>query len=140
VADPLYGYQSINVDTQKQTPHSLLHWMRRMIAIRKQYQVFGRGTLEFLSPTNEKILAYLRTYEQQTVLLVHNLAESAQAVELALGRFKGIVPIELFGDSRFPQIGEAPYMLSLGPYGSYWFCLPAVRSWDSTYNMDWSAI
>ena len=91
-----------------------------MIAIRKQHKVFGRGTLEFLTPSNEKILAYLRTYEEETVLLVHNLAESAQAVELDLARFKGIVPIELFGDSRFPEIGEHPYVLTLGPYGSYW--------------------
>ncbi len=140
VTDPVYGYQSINVDTQKQTPHSLLHWMRRMIAIRKRHKVFGRGTLEFLAPSNEKILAYLRTYEAETVLLVHNLAESAQAVELNLTRFKGIVPIELFGDSRFPQIGDHPYVLTLGPYGSYWFSLPTVRAWDSTYNLEWSAI
>ena len=140
VTDPVYGYQSINVDTQKQTPHSLLHWMRRMIAIRKRHKVFGRGALEFLAPSNEKILAYLRLYEEETVLLVHNLAESAQAVELNLARFKGIVPVELFGDSRFPQIGDHPYVLSLGPYGSYWFSLPAVRAWDSTYNIEWSAI
>jgi maltose alpha-D-glucosyltransferase/alpha-amylase len=140
VTDPVYGYQAINVDSQKQTPHSLLHWTRRMIAVRKRHKVFGRGTLEFLTPANEKILAYVRTYEGQSVLLVHNLAESAQAVELNLSRFKGIVPIELFGDSRFPQIGDQPYVLSLGPYGSYWLSLPAARSWDSTYNMEWSAI
>ena len=82
VADAIYGYQSINVEAQKPVAHSLLNWMRRMIAIRKQHKVFGRGTLEFLNPANEKILAYLRSYENETVLMVHNLAESAQPLEL----------------------------------------------------------
>jgi maltose alpha-D-glucosyltransferase/alpha-amylase len=140
VADPLYGYQSINVEIQQQTPHSLLHWMRRLITIRKQHRVFGRGTLEFLSPTNEKVLAYLRRHEQETVLLIHNLADSSQAVELDLKRFKGIVPIELFGDSRFPEIHDQPYVLTLAPYGSYWLKLPPIRTWDRPYNIEWSAI
>ncbi len=140
VADAVYGYQSVNIEAQKQATHSLLNWMRRMIAIRKKHKVFGRGTLEFLNPTNEKILAYLRAYEQQTVLLVHNLAESSQAVELDLGRFKGVVPEELFGESRFPVIGERPYVLTLGPYSYYWIHLPAARSRNSPYSMEWSAI
>ena len=124
VADAVYGYQSVNIEAQKQATHSLLNWMRRMIAIRKKHKVFGRGTLEFLSPSNEKILAYIRAYEQQTVLLVHNLAESSQAVELDLGRYKDIIPEELFGESRFPVISERPYVLTLGPYSSYWLHLP----------------
>jgi maltose alpha-D-glucosyltransferase/alpha-amylase len=140
VSDPLYGYQSINVEIQQQTPHSLLHWMRRMIGIRKRHRVFGRGTLEFLAPANQKILAYLRRYEEDTVLLVHNLADSSQAVELDLKRFKGIVPIELFGDTRFPEIHDQPYVLTLSPYGSYWLSLPPIRTWDHPYNIEWSAI
>ena len=140
VTDAVYGYQSVNIEAQKQATHSLLNWMRRMIAIRKKHKVFGRGTLEFLSPANEKILVYLRAYEQQTVLLVHNLAESSQAVELELGRYKDIVPEELFGESRFPVISERPYVLTLGPYSSYWLHLPAVRSRTSAYSMEWSAI
>ena len=140
VTDAVYGYQSVNIEAQKQATHSLLNWMRRMIGIRKQHKVFGRGALEFLSPTNEKILAYVRTYEQQTVLLVHNLAESSQAVELELGRYKDIVPEELFGGSRFPAISERPYVLTLGPYSSYWLHLPVMRSRTNTYSMEWSAI
>lgn len=140
VADSVYGYPSINVEAQRQVPHSLLHWMRRMIAIRKQHKVFGRGTLEFLTPSNEKILAYLRVYGSDAVLLVHNLAGSAQPVELDLRRFKGVSPVELFGESRFPPIGDSPYLLSLGPYGSYWFNLPPVRSWEGEYGLEWSAI
>lgn len=140
VADSVYGYQSINVEAQRQVPHSLLHWMRHMIAIRKQHQVFGRGTLEFLAPSNEKILAYVREYEGDAVLLVHNLAGSAQPVELDLRRFQGRSPVELFGESRFPPIGELPYLLSLGPYGSYWFSLPTARSWEREYGLEWSAI
>ncbi|MDR4479209.1 MAG: maltose alpha-D-glucosyltransferase [Nitrospira sp.] len=140
VADAVYGYQSVNIEAQKQATHSLLNWMKRMIAIRKKHKVFGRGTLEFLSPANEKVLAYLRTYEQQRVLLVHNLSESAQAVELDLQRYKDVVPEELFGEARFPVISERPYVLTLGPYCSYWLHLPAPRSGTSAYSMEWSAI
>jgi maltose alpha-D-glucosyltransferase / alpha-amylase len=140
VADAVYGYQSINVEAQKPVSHSLLNWMRRMISIRKQHKVFGRGTLEFLNPANEKILAYLRSYENETVLMVHNLAESAQPLELDLGRFKGTVPVELFGESRFPEIGERPYVLTVGPYGFYWLNLPGAPRWDNAYNIEWSAI
>lgn len=140
VADPVYGYQAVNIDAQKQATHSLLNWMRRMIAIRKKHQVFGRGTLQFLSPANEKILAYLRVYEQETLLLVHNLAGSSQAVELDLAPFKDVVPEELLGESRFPAIHERPYVLTLGPYSSYWLHLPAARQASSAYSMEWSAI
>ena len=140
VTDAIYGYQSVNIEAQKQATHSLLNWMRRMIAIRKKHKVFGRGTLEFLSPANEKVLAYIRAFEDRTVLLVHNLAESSQAVELDLGRYKDVVPEELFGESRFPAIGERPYVLTLGPYSSYWLNLPAVRPRSNTYSMEWSAI
>lgn len=140
VADPVYGYQAVNIDAQKQATHSLLNWMRRMIAIRKKHQVFGRGTLQFLSPANEKILAYLRVYEHETLLLVHNLAGSSQAVELDLAPFKDVVPEELLGESRFPAIHERPYVLTLGPYSSYWLHLPAARQASSAYSMEWSAI
>jgi len=140
VADPVYGYQAVNIDAQKQATHSLLNWMRRMISIRKKHKVFGRGTLQFLSPANEKILAYLRVYEQETLLLVHNLAGSSQAVELDLAPFKDVVPEELLGESRFPAIHERPYVLTLGPYSSYWLHLPAARQASSAYSMEWSAI
>ncbi len=140
ITDAVYGYQSVNVDAQKQAPHSLLNWMRRMIAVRKQHQVFGRGGLEFLNPSNEKILAYLRVYNDQTVLMVHNLAESSQAVDLDLGRFRGLVPHELFWGSRFPVVGERVYTLTLGPYSSYWLHLPAARRRDNAYTLEWSAL
>ncbi|HQV09851.1 MAG TPA: maltose alpha-D-glucosyltransferase [Nitrospira sp.] len=140
VADAVYGYQAVNIDAQKQATHSLLNWMRRMIAIRKKHKVFGRGTLQFLTPANEKVLAYIRAYEQETLLLVHNLAGSSQAVELDLGRYKDVIPEELLGESRFPTIHEQPYVLTLGPYSSYWLHLPAVRPATTAYSMEWSAI
>ncbi|MBX3342640.1 MAG: alpha-glucosidase C-terminal domain-containing protein, partial [Nitrospira sp.] len=140
VADAVYGYQAVNIDAQKQATHSLLNWMRRMIAIRKKHKVFGRGTLQFLSPANEKILAYIRAHDQETLLLVHNLAGSSQAVELDLGRYKDVVPEELIGESRFPTIHEQPYVLTLGPYSSYWLHLPPLRSATNAYSMEWSAI
>src|SRR5690349_12092783 len=90
ITDSVFGYQSVSVEAQLQTPHSLLHWMRRLIAIRKRYQAFGRGTIQFLRPRNEKVLAYLRRYGETSLLLVHNLAASAQAVELDLAPFSGV--------------------------------------------------
>lgn len=140
VVDAVYGYQAVNIDAQNQATHSLLNWMRRMIAIRKKHKVFGRGTLQFLTPANEKVLAYIRAYEQETLLLVHNLAGSSQAVELDLGRYKDVIPEELLGESRFPTIHEQPYVLTLGPYSSYWLHLPAVRPATTAYSMEWSAI
>src|SRR5690606_37241302 len=102
---------------------SLLWWMRRIINLRLQFNAFGRGSFEMLTPDNSKVLAYLREYDGQTLLVVANLSRYTQAVSLDLGRFRGQVPIELFGQSQFPAIGELPYLLTLGPYGFYWFQL-----------------
>lgn len=140
ISDSVYGYQALNVDAQRQSPHSLLHWMRQMIGVRKQHPAFGRGTIIFLRPRTDKVLAYLRVYGDETLLLVHNLAGSAQAVELDLGKYQGATPIELFGDSRFPTIGQQSYTLSLAPYGFYWFNLQRPVSHDSSYGIEGSVI
>ncbi len=121
IANPLYGFASLNVESQTRDAHSLLNWMRRMLALRSQHQVFGRGTLEFLYPANRKIFAYLRRDENETILCVANLARSPQAVELDLREFNGRVPVEMTGGSAFPPIGELTYLLTLPPYGFYWF-------------------
>ena len=121
--DPVYHYQSINVETQRRSPSSLLNWMRRLIAIRKRYPVFGRGQIEFLHPANLAVLAYIRCGEDQTVLVVNNLSRFVQPVELDLSQYLGHVPVELFGETVFPKITEAPYFLSLGPHTFYWFRL-----------------
>jgi maltose alpha-D-glucosyltransferase/alpha-amylase len=123
IMDPLYGYQAINVEAQERAPFSLFNWMKRMIGLRKQFKVFGRGSLEFLPPQNRKVLAYLRTHEDDTVLCVANLARSVQPVELDLQRFKGLVPVEMLGLTEFPRIGELPYFLTLPGYTFYWFRL-----------------
>ncbi len=140
ITDSVYGYQAINVEAQQQSPHSLLHWMKRMIAVRKQHPAFGRGTLTFLRPRNDKVIAYLREYREDTLLLVQNLAASAQPVELDLAKFQGAVPIELFGNSRFPAVGTQPYTLSLGPYGYYWFILRKPSRQDETYGIEGSVV
>jgi maltose alpha-D-glucosyltransferase/alpha-amylase len=121
--DPVYGYQAVNVEAQLRTSSSLLRWLRRFIALRKEHPVFGLGSFEALTPGNEKIFACIRTYEDDVVLCVHNLARSAQAVELDLSRYNGRRPVELFGRSRFPKIGELPYLLTLAPRGFFWFGL-----------------
>ncbi len=121
--DPVYGYQAVNVEAQLRHSTSLLRWMRRFIAMRKEHPVFGLGTYEPLTPSNGRIFAHIRRYEDDLVLCVHNMARSAQAVELDLSEYEGRYPIELFGRSRFPRIGELPYLLTLAPRGFYWFQL-----------------
>jgi maltose alpha-D-glucosyltransferase/alpha-amylase len=123
IMDPVYGYQAINVEAQERAPFSLLNWMKRMIGLRKQFQVFGRGTIEFLPVENRKILAYLRRYKDDEVLCVANLSRSVQPCELDLSRFKGRTPVEMLFLTEFPAIGELPYFLTLPGYFSYWFRL-----------------
>ena len=123
IADPVYGYQAVNVEAQRQASTSLLAWTRRLVAARKRSKVFGRGTLRFLTPTNTRVLVHLREHAGETVLLVHNLAPSAEAVELDLAEFRGAVPVELLGGSRFPAVADRPYVLTMAPHGSYWLRL-----------------
>ena len=123
IQDPIYGYQAVNVEADHADPSSLLNWMRRMIAVRKNHAVFGRGEMRLLYPSNRKVLAYLREHEGQTVLCVANLSRSAQAAEIDLATFRGRVPVELSGRSPFPPIGEMPYLLTLPAYGFFWFLL-----------------
>jgi maltose alpha-D-glucosyltransferase/alpha-amylase len=121
--DPVYGYQSVNVEAQLRTPTSLLRWLHRFIALRKEHPVFGLGTYEPLRPENPRIFAHIRRWEEDIVLCVHNVARSAQAVELDLSAFDGYVPEEMFGRTNFPAIGELPYLLTLAPRGFFWFLL-----------------
>ncbi|EJC83561.1 trehalose synthase [Rhizobium leguminosarum bv. trifolii WSM2297] len=125
VADPLYGFEAVNVEAQSTDAHSLLNWTRKMLALRGRHPAFGRGSLRFLAPENRKILAYLREYEGETLLCVANLSRLPQAVELDLSSFEGRVPIELTGMSPFPPIGQLTYLLTLPPYGFFWFQLEA---------------
>ena len=128
VMDPVYGFYAVNVEAQAADLHSLLNWMRRMLTVRKRHRAFGRGALTFLYPGNRKVLAYLRTYalpdaETETILCVCNVSRTAQAVELQLGNCEGRVPVDLIGGAAFPPIGQLPYLLTLPPYGFYWFIL-----------------
>jgi maltose alpha-D-glucosyltransferase/alpha-amylase len=121
VADPVYGFQAVNVEAQERVPGSLLNWMKRLIRVRRAHPVFGRGSLEFLHPENRRVLAYLREHDGTTILCVANLSRFAQFVELDLSRFNGRQPIELIGRVHFPRIGELPYLLTLGPHDFFWF-------------------
>jgi maltose alpha-D-glucosyltransferase/alpha-amylase len=121
--DPVFGYQSVNVEAQLRSPTSLLRWLRRFIELRKAHPVFGLGDYEALRADNPRIFAHVRTYEGDIVLCVHNLARSAQAVELDLRRWAGKVPVEMLGQTPFPAIGELPYLLTLGARGFFWFQL-----------------
>jgi maltose alpha-D-glucosyltransferase / alpha-amylase len=123
ISNPVYGYSAVNVDAQLRNESSLLHWTRKLIRVRKSTRIFSRGSIEFLKPENHRVLAYVRSLGEERVLVVNNLASTAQAVELDLRGLAGAIPIEMFGRSLFPRIGEAPYVLTLGPYDFYWFRL-----------------
>ncbi len=123
IMDTVYGYESVNVEAQLRGRASLLNWMQRVLALRKNHQAFGRGKLVFLHPRNRKILAYFRLYEDDVILCVTNLSRAAQAVELDLSAYKGFVPVELMGRAAFPPIGELPYLLTLPGHNYYWFKL-----------------
>ena len=120
IMDPVWGYEGLNVEAQQGDPSSLLSWMRNMIALRKLFQVFGRGTLSFLNPTNRKILAYIREFQNERVLCVANLSRFAQPVELDLAAYAGMVPVEMLGYVEFPKIRTTGYPLTVGPYGFLW--------------------
>jgi maltose alpha-D-glucosyltransferase/alpha-amylase len=119
--DPIYGYQTINVEAQERDGSSLLQWMKNLIGLRKLFPVFGTGSLEFLHPANRKILAYVRRHDADVILCVANLSRSVQPVELDLSPFAGFTPVEMLGYTDFPVVGNEPYFLTLGPYGFYWF-------------------
>src|SRR5215469_5140935 len=120
IMDPVWGYEATNVEAQQGDPSSLLNWMRNMIALRKLFAVFGRGTIEFLDPSNRKVLAYLRQYQGEQVLCVANLSRFAQPVDLNLSALEGLVPVEMLGYVDFPVIERHPYRLTLAPYSFLW--------------------
>ncbi|MGI3777584.1 MAG: maltose alpha-D-glucosyltransferase [Janthinobacterium lividum] len=150
IMDAMYGFQAVNVESQARDQHSLLNWMRRMLAVRGHHRAFGRGTQKFLYPNNRKVLAYLRELEDgngveghgadghggegETLLCVSNLSRAAQAVELDLSAFEGRVPIDLVGGSVFPPIGQLTYLLTLPPYGFFWFRLASATQTPSWHT------
>ncbi|MGH7808322.1 MAG: maltose alpha-D-glucosyltransferase [Thermodesulfobacteriota bacterium] len=123
IIDPEYHYEAVNVENQQRNPTSLLWWMRRVIAMRKRFKAFGRGSIEFLNPANPKVLAFIRQYEDEIILVVVNLSRFSQVVELDLSKFAGYMPEEVFGGNRFPIIKDSPYVLTLGFHDYFWFSL-----------------
>lgn len=123
IVDSEYHYEAINVEAQRANTNSLWWWMKRLLATRARYQAFGRGTFELLYPDNRKVLAFIRTYNGEHILVVANLSRFSQTVELDLSPFQGAVPVEIFGRVKFPQIADAPYFLSISPHAFYWFAL-----------------
>jgi len=121
--DPEYHFETVNVEAQEDNPHSLLWWMRRIIAQRRRFTAFGRGETHFLTPDNRRILAFVRTHGDERVLVVANLSRYVQYAEVDLSDFAGLVPVEVFGQTEFPPIGQARYVLTMGPHNFYWFSL-----------------
>jgi maltose alpha-D-glucosyltransferase/alpha-amylase len=123
ISNPVFGYQAVNVESQRRSDHSLLSWMKKLLRLWKSSPVFSSGTIRFVNPKNHRILAYFRELGGETVLVVNNLSRTAQPVELDLREFKGAIPIEMFGGNPFPRVGDLPYFLTLGPYHFFWFSL-----------------
>ena len=121
--DPVYGYQAVNVEAEQRHPTSFLQWFRKLLAVRKQHPVFGLGSFESLNPHNPAIFPYVRKWNDDIVLIVNNLAGTAQAAELDLSAYEGMYPVEMLGGQSFPRIGELPYLLTFGPHSFYWFQL-----------------
>ena len=128
IIDPQYHYEQVNVEVQQSSPYSLLWWTKRLIAMRKRYRAFGRGTMEFLYPENRKILVFIRRFEDETILVVANLSRLVQCFEVDLSQYRGMVPVELSGGTRFPEITDRPYFLNLSPFAFYWFALEKQRA------------
>jgi maltose alpha-D-glucosyltransferase/alpha-amylase len=123
IMDPVYGYEAVNVEAQSRNIASLLSWTKRLIAVRKSSQVFGRGSLAFIRTRNRSVMVYARQYENEVILCVANLSRSAQATEIDLSPWRGRSPLEMLGRRNFPPIGEQPYVVTLAPYGFFWFYL-----------------
>jgi maltose alpha-D-glucosyltransferase/alpha-amylase len=125
--EPEYHYEAVNVEAQQANPQSLLWWMKRLLALSRRFKAFGRGTFELLAPENRRVLAFVRRYQDEVILVVANLSRFAQHADLDLRSLKGRIPVELFGRSAFPRIGDSPYLLTLGPHAFYWFALELPR-------------
>jgi maltose alpha-D-glucosyltransferase/alpha-amylase len=123
IMDPIYGFATVNVEAQERSPSSLLHWVRRLIGVRRAHKVFGRGSITFLHPENRRIAAYLREHDGESVLCVANLSRSPQAATLDLTRYCGRTPVEMTGWSAFPTIVDDRYVLTLPGHSFYWFVL-----------------
>ncbi|HZO93712.1 MAG TPA: maltose alpha-D-glucosyltransferase [Candidatus Baltobacteraceae bacterium] len=135
IMDVVYGYQSVNVEAQSAVPGSLINWMRKLIAVRQGYKVFGRGTLAFVNPQNRKVLAYVREHDGETVLCVANLSRAPQQAALDLSAYSGRVPVEMIGWSPFGTITEEKYVVTLPGHGFFWFLLSETAqapAWEST--------
>jgi len=125
ITDPAYHFEAINVEVQQSNPHSLLWWMKRIMALRRRYKAFGRGSVEFLQPQNTKILSFIRRYKDEdvdeTILVIVNLSRFTQSVEIDLSTYKGMTPVEMFGATPFPEIRDTPYTFTMGPHNFFWF-------------------
>src|SRR5262249_45222593 len=123
ILDPEAHFEGFNVEAQQNNRNSMLWWTKRMIAMRKRYKAFGRGTLEFLFPDNSRVLAFIRRYQDEIILVVANLSRFVQFAAINLSEFKGVTPVEVFGRTTFPTIEDSPYLLTLGAHSFYWFAL-----------------
>jgi maltose alpha-D-glucosyltransferase / alpha-amylase len=140
ITDPVYSYQAVNVAAQEKLSTSPLNTVRRLIAARRRSPAFGRGSIEFLRPRNQSVLAYVRRWQDDIVLVVANLSGRSQPVELNLAALEGVTPVEMIGDVRFPPIRREPYFLSLGAHGFYWFRLEGRQRRPVRYGIEDSAI
>ncbi len=132
IMDPVYGYEAVNVEAQSRSLASLLSWTKRLISVRKSSKVFGQGSLSFIRPANRAVLVYVRRLGSEVLVCIANMSRSAQAAEVDLSPWRGRMPLELLGRTKFPPIGDAPYLVTLAPYGFFWFQLCEPETVDMT--------
>jgi maltose alpha-D-glucosyltransferase/alpha-amylase len=128
IIDPEYRYEVINVQSQQSNLHSFLWWMKRLISLRRRFISFGRGETRFLRPGNHRILAFIRSYQDERILVAANLSRFVQYVELDLSELQGATPIDIFGRTEFPTVGASPFPLTLSPHAFYWFILASAKT------------
>ncbi len=133
VIDAEYHYETVNVEAQRNNPYSLWWTVKRLIAVRKRFRAFGQGSFQVLHPENRKVLCFMRVLGEERILVVANLSRYVQCVELDLSEWEGFIPVEIFGRTEFPAIGQSPYFLSLGPHSFYWFSLERQRQSERIY-------
>ncbi|HEX6227192.1 MAG TPA: maltose alpha-D-glucosyltransferase [Chryseolinea sp.] len=121
VTDPAYRHESVNVAAQEENPTSFLWWMKNVLSMRKRLNIFGRGDMKFLESSNAKVLAFVRTFEKQRIIVVANLSQFSQSTSINLTEYKGCDITEVFSQNRFFNVGEGDYPITIGPYGYFWF-------------------
>lgn len=116
-----FDYRKLNIQAQDKDSDSLLNWVRNHLQIRKNFAAFSRGNLQILSTNNKSMLAYLRQFEDQTLLVINNLSPETGQISLDLKQFNQV--FDLLHNDTQPIIANRNSPFELPAYGYCWFQL-----------------